>query len=262
MLKLNWIKRDLLVGLGACALAAATMGAANLIAPTANATPEASVQPEKASEALEPGDIFLIDSAPGPMDPAVPGPGVTGRIIKNARDVKPLVQWVGIHTSARHDRFLNVIGDSAYSRGWLVRCRTQEDFARVWKEHKGDALEPTGRWSMIPRIDFDTHEVVAFFRASGVNTDGEAVERIVIAEDRVILRFDSESYQTSTGLVMGDEPKAEEDPHPGRSYGIWVIPRTDLPIHVEENRSGMHHKPLRYEPVLTLPTDEPPIRPW
>lgn len=121
---------------------------------------------------------------------------------------------------------------------------TQATFADLWASHIGEKAERMIAHSggvIGPTIDFERFAVVAYFRGRSYNCDGEYVISIDEFEDRVRIRFDSHTFQTSS---FGDEPDPGERVTP---YGIWVISRTNKSIVLEENTQGL----IGREPVWT-----------
>lgn len=143
---------------------------------------------------------------------------------------EPLIAFRGAHSAIADQRFL---------------CLTNPvQWKELWVEHQGDELNRTVQGSPIcPTIDFDRCLVIAVFRGDSWNCDGEFVHSIADREDDVLIRFDSQTYQT---MKEGNRVTP---------FGIWVLPRTSKPIVLEENVQGILGKPpiwkeqARFEPA-------------
>lgn len=135
---------------------------------------------------------------------------------------KPAVSWSGPRSKIDQREFHRVRDAAA----WAV----------LWKRHTGDdapKLIAHGSGILVPEIDFDRYEVIAFFRGSSTNNDGEVVESVARIGEIVRVRFDSYSFQTAS---FGPKPDTGAKVTP---YGIWVLERTDGAASVEENAQGM-----------------------
>lgn len=128
------------------------------------------------------------------------------------------------------------------------RITTTDAWKTFWAAHQGDRLERNSRgWAITPEIDFSTCMVLACIRGPAHNNDGEAIEAIDIIDGALRIRFDSLTYQTASLLV----PNAPPPPplptlHP---YGIWIIPRTEMPIIIEENIQHLLNNPPIWKQV-------------
>ncbi len=130
---------------------------------------------------------------------------------------RPIVSWSGPRSAIAESEF--------------VLITTRDQWRDLWSRHtggKGERLVAHGSGQVIPEIDFGRHMVVAYFRGSDVNSDGEIVKSIHETDDAVVVRFDSYSFQTAG--FGGDGGAASVTP-----YGIWLLPRIEKPVIIEEN---------------------------
>lgn len=129
------------------------------------------------------------------------------------------------------------------------RIRDQQALNTLWAEHAKDLGGQTSQgWLLPPQIDFTSLEVIAFFRGPAVNTSGEIAELIEIGAEQVWLRFDSitptpaSDYAGPGGTAVRSHP-----------YGLWVIPRSDKPISLEENIEDTTSGPPRWREQHQFP---------
>jgi hypothetical protein len=132
---------------------------------------------------------------------------------------------------------------SAITERQYLLITSRDEFVKVWERHMGDRavnLLSHGNGVIAPRIDFERYMVVAHFRGESFNCNGDLASYETL-DDRVRIRFDAMTFQTSAGFGERD-PGERVTP-----YGIWVIPRTDKAIVLEENTQGL----IGGEPVWT-----------
>ena len=135
--------------------------------------------------------------------------------------VRPCVAWAGPQSQVAGPKF--------------ERIRTQEQWEKLWLLHTGEQAQFGAYGAVgVPVVDFDRFEVVACFRGDSWNSNGEHIESIEPGPDRVLIRYDSMSYQTAGPDGGGVKVKP---------FGIWVIDRTDMPIVMEENVQGLIGQP-------------------
>jgi len=138
-----------------------------------------------------------------------------------AADIRPYVAWSGPRSR---------IETREYSR-----IRSAEAWIALWARHTGADPEkakdsyynPAG----VPRVDFERCEIVAMFQGSAWNCAGVDFLSAVEGEGRVVLRIAGRFYQT-----MGGADEAAP-------FGLFVLPRTDKPIVLEENVQGLKGQP-------------------
>lgn len=136
--------------------------------------------------------------------------------------------------------FVSWIGaDSRISKPRCLRITSEEEWAKVWHEHKGTTPAPGGHGDLaVPRIDFSACMVIAVFQGKGFNSNG--VEVVSAAEDhgRTRVRFDDLSYQTLGPDGGGVEVSA---------YGLFVLPKTAQPVVLEEDVQGLIGQPPKWK---------------
>ncbi|MBM4108366.1 MAG: hypothetical protein FJ255_06065 [Phycisphaerae bacterium] len=117
----------------------------------------------------------------------------------------------------------------------------------LWKEHAGEGIEKTAHgFAVWPKVDFHRCMVLAVF--SGKETNG-AGWRVLSAGERdrqTVIRVDWAGFQTSA-------PPGQRDLGvPTTGYGIGVVPRSALPVVVEENAQGLKDHPARWRELARL----------
>jgi hypothetical protein len=99
---------------------------------------------------------------------------------------------------------------------------------------------------LIPRIDFDQCMVVAIFLGPQRNSSGVIVSSITPNErGELVFRFDESTYQTAARLDA-PEGAATQSP-PVKPFGLFVIPRQDSALIVEENVQGLKDTPPQWK---------------
>lgn len=132
---------------------------------------------------------------------------------------------------------------SAIEKAAYHRLRSAQDLARIWLQHLGQQ-PPVGEYGFyynaagVPEVDFEGFEVVAIFGGGGWNSAGFAVESVSDEKDARTIRFDDKSYQT-------------EGPNGGGKrvspFGFFVVPRTELPIVLEQNVQSLIGSPPEWK---------------
>jgi len=153
---------------------------------------------------------------------------------------KPVVAWSGPQSGHTHELW--------------VRVRQPEDWRKLWETHEGEharRLMAHGGGVICPEIDFERYEVVAYFRGLSANSDGEVVTEIREEADRLVIRFDSFSFQSAT---FGGPEAGPQQPNV-TPYGIWVIERTDKPVVIEENTQRLKDQPAEWTRRAVMGTD-------
>jgi hypothetical protein len=121
--------------------------------------------------------------------------------------------------------------DSRIDKSKYVRITTAEDFQILYMRHLGkDPKEYDAYYNPhgVPTIDFDRCMVIAVFQGRTWNVAGVYVKTIDERDGHVVVRFDDRSYQTSGSDSGGGARSATP-------YGIFVLPRSDRPVILEEN---------------------------
>jgi hypothetical protein len=156
--------------------------------------------------------------------PRPPGRPAAPAAEKGWTGKQPLVSFIGSYSAER------LAGITLHT--------DQESWEKVWARHKGEKVEKDSYGEAIaPEIDFSACVAVAIFGGQAVNSRGLYVVGIEESPERVLLRFDSRSYQTAS---FGDKPDRGNAVTP---YGLFVIPRTAKPLVIEEDTQGLIGQP-------------------
>lgn len=164
-----------------------------------------------------------------------------------AKEVGPLFELSGSYSDVKKPS-IEVIGDEA---------RWQQ----VWKDHKGDKLEmdATDR-PVIPYVDFSRCMVVAMFSGTTINGSGWHVISTQDLADHTLIRYDRMGFQSESS--GGDTSKFNTT-----DYGFAVLPRSSLPLVLEENiqtmiDAGPVWKERQRLPALPKPATAPGPKPF
>lgn len=138
---------------------------------------------------------------------------------------------------------------SAIESAAYHRLRDAEELARVWLAHLGEPA-PVGEHNWfynrggVPEVDFAGYEVLAIFGGDGWNSAGFRIETVTDAATVRQVRFDHRHYQTEGPDGGGKR---------ATPYGFFVLPRTDLPLVLEENVQSMIGRPSEWQERARLP---------
>lgn len=122
----------------------------------------------------------------------------------------------------------------------FVRVMNAAEFREMWGRHMGDDAAAARATRAYPEVDFERCMVVAYFRGESVNSDGERIESIDRVGGMLRIRFDSMQYQTFGAAPDGG--RVECTP-----FGVWVLPRDEGPIVIEENVQGLIGRPPQWK---------------
>ena len=121
------------------------------------------------------------------------------------------------------------------------RIQDPEAFTKLWTEHApGKAA---------PEVDFTRHMVVALFAGKSGNNNGARLIAAYEKDGALNLRCRWAYYQTMA--EVGPDGKWIEPP-PIHPFGIFVLPRTDSPVHLWIDRQGMIGGPPLWKKVYTF----------
>ncbi len=138
--------------------------------------------------------------------------------------------------------------DSAITEPEYTIARDDADWQKLWERHTG---KPTARnhlqQAVIPHVDFSRCIAIGLFTGSRVNSSGVTLSAIEDQGARVLLRFDESTYQVAFG--PGEAPKELPKVHP---FAIFILPRIDKPIEVQENVQGLKDSPEKWKTRATL----------
>jgi hypothetical protein len=138
--------------------------------------------------------------------------------------------------------------DSRVAERGYHRITSMNEWVDLWRKHKGDSgggeynhyYNPLG----LPAVDFDRYMVIAVFQGVGMNSAGLDAFCLSPDEDRLVLRFNDKSYQTSGPDGGGKSVSV---------YGFFVLPRSSSPVILEENVQGLIGKPPVWKERITFP---------
>lgn len=143
----------------------------------------------------------------------------------------PYVGWAGHETGRQEKGFVLVRDAAAWRALWAEHAGVRAD---------GGALERHA----IPRVNFGACVVLAHFAEPTVNTDGEVVREIVERGGELVVRYEQSAFGTfgPGGGGVRTEP-----------WGMWVLPRPQGVIVVEEGRRRLKTEEPTYREVKRFP---------
>lgn len=179
---------------------------------------------------------FLSLGFSSPQQTASPAPAAP-QTAKDGKSIAPYVTWWGPDSAVKEPTFLKITSEDAWTS--------------LWEKHTGGPLKrdniqrPVG----LPAINFDQCMVVAIFNGKRHNTNGIVIKSIVDAGEKIVLHYDESTYQVAYSLNAGEKMPSPPDLHP---FGIFVLPKSDKPIEVEENVQGLKNEPAKWKPRAKL----------
>lgn len=152
-----------------------------------------------------------------------------GGLAKPADDaLAPLVSWYGPKSAVREAKF--------------GRAMNAEQWTKLWDEHEGKAsAKDNVGVPFIPRVNFEKCMVIGIFQGARTNSNGVTIEAITEEASCIRVRYDEMTFQTSGGLNGGGGAVSVTP------YGIFVVPRSNKPIVIEENVQGLKDNPARWK---------------
>ena len=151
---------------------------------------------------------------------------------ESAGGMKPCVSLWGAKSEVRKNGYF-LIGST-------------EELAKVWSRHTG-RKEPSMTEALGLSVDFARYQVIAVFGGETVNTSGIECVEMIEEQGLVRFRFRGLWYQT---LSRG----GEEGGVPAVPWGLFVIPRVERPVVLEEDVKNLIGGPpvwkqrARFEP--------------
>jgi hypothetical protein len=157
------------------------------------------------------------------------GPGNAAPQAAGKGAFDPLVSWYGPKSAIREAKF--------------TRVTNAEQWAKLWEEHEGKptAVDNVGA-PFIPRINFEKCMVIGVFQGATVNSNGVLIEGVAEEPDCIRVRYGEMTYQTAGGLNGGGGGAVKVTP-----FGIFVVPRSNKPIVIEENVQGLKDNPAQWK---------------
>ncbi len=150
------------------------------------------------------------------------------------RSITPLVSWSGAFSEIHVPTIQRVVN--------------REQWAALWKRHMGRKTERNAtNVQVIPEVDFETCMVVAVFSGEMTQSNGNTVASLIDFDDHLRLRYARHLFEVS---VRAERDARLVDVTP---YGIFVIPRSDKRIEVEEEIPSMFGRPPDARSVGVIP---------
>lgn len=140
-----------------------------------------------------------------------------------AKDFAPLVRLAG--------------ADSLVSEPWFARCDDGAAWSALWEKHN--------QGSQLATVNFDRCTAIGIFLGKKTNSKGVIVTSIEVKDNHCLVRFDEQTFQTAGGFS------------PCNPYGIVILPKTALPIVIEENVQNIKDAPVRWKERARLPSTTP-----
>lgn len=126
----------------------------------------------------------------------------------------------------------------------FVLIRDQGAWEALWAEHTGiDAKHGAMARHAAPKINFARFMVVGAFEGAVTNTDGEVAESVTVTGDKVRLRYERSTFQTSS---FGGKPDAGVKTSP---FGLWVIEASTMPIVIEAGQRSLKDSAVSWKEV-------------
>lgn len=110
------------------------------------------------------------------------------------------------------------------------RILNRDDFAKLWQRHTDNIKD-------MPKVDFNSNMVVAIFSGKGMNNVGVGVIKIRELDDALYFYFRPICRQTAW---KGDKVE---------SFGIFVIPRSNKKLILEQNIQNLIDGPEKWKVV-------------
>ena len=136
-----------------------------------------------------------------------------------------VVSWTGATCQVKERRFERIL--------------TEKKWKEIWKSTWGPKVElDRFKRARAPKIDFQRYLVLALYQGEGWNSDGLEIVSLTETVDRIRLRYQDQSYQTS-GLNGGGVRV--------RAFALVVIPRSTKVVIIEENVQRLIGQPARWK---------------
>ena len=136
--------------------------------------------------------------------------------------------------------------DSAVTEEQLLRVTDDEAWTDLWRRHRGLPTDkPYNRYydaATCPLVDFESCMVIALLRGDTTNCAGLRLVEVDDDGRRLRLRVKAKSYQTMAASIDPEDMQGDAV----RPYAFVVLPRSDLPVQVEFDRSGLGQREPRW----------------
>lgn len=137
--------------------------------------------------------------------------------------LRPIVSWTGDWSEISTPTYARPVSVTAFERLWFRHSPMMEG--------KRDGVRYI-RWHGPPEIDLEHATVLLVFGGNGWNSWGYYVADVNDDGIRVRVRIQRRSYQTASTSPGGGARAA-------RPWALFVLPRTQLPIVIEENTQSL-----------------------
>ena len=125
--------------------------------------------------------------------------------------------------------------DSHIAERQCFRVSSNDEWTALWLRHKGkesskkydDYFNPAG----VPNVNFENCMVIAIFKGPGSNSAGLRAVSVHEDPEAMLFRFRDMSYQSGN---WSDKVTV---------YGFFVLPRSTMPVVLEEDVQGIINKP-------------------
>jgi hypothetical protein len=144
--------------------------------------------------------------------------------------------------------------DSQVKEPSYHRVMSQDEWIKIWQRHKG--AQQSKEYDLVhnplgvPHVDFEKCMVIAIFQGRGLNSAGLQAVAVLEEKDRIVLRFEDESYQTM-GRAMGREGSGGGNQV--TVFGFFVLPRSSKAVVLEENVRQYLGEPPVWKERIRLP---------
>ena len=131
-----------------------------------------------------------------------------------------------------------------------MRVVNERDWQSLWSEHQfGKSKEAAGNDVRV-EFDFSHVIVIAVFQGKGILCCGYKLDSILETKDRLTLRVRALYYQLS--------PTADSKHLTSSGWGVFVIPRSDKQIVLEQDVRLLVNDPPKWKKWTTISAIEPP----
>ncbi len=162
-----------------------------------------------------------------------------------AQEQKALVEFSGAHSK---------IAQRAY-----LRITSLKEFRDTYMRHLGkepSLFDEYYNENNVPTIDFERCMVIAVFQGAGWNSAGVRVVSIIDEPNRLVVRFDERTYQTSSDFTTNGRLNTDVKDAGNKvtAYGMFVLPRTEKAVVLEEDVKQYKHPPSVWKEVARFPS--------
>lgn len=149
------------------------------------------------------------------------------------KPIEPFLSWTGSQSQVRETKYL--------------RIDHKKQWQKVWLKHLGKSKNQAFQDSDTQfQIDFDRCEVIAIFQGAGWNSRGIRLEEVKETAEKITIRYDNISYQTS-GIDGGGVRVS--------TFTFLVFPKTSKPYQLEENTQGLKSRPAKWTERAVLKSE-------